>query len=545
MVRDYSRIQDLVLVLARWGLLGLLAYLTVETPEALVPLPLLGVLGAYALLLTIFFLGGWAATRGFAHVQSVGDLAVVVAALVLAPALAGPAFAALLVVAALIGLRRLPWPHTLAYAIVALGVGVLVATADSGPQPGLAAPLLAGGVVLLARLLAGDPLPPDLLERRPPVRSDQARALQALSKALAEGGDQTTLVREAHRLMQAHLGASRAAVVLLDEASDGGQAYTVVDGDLKSKPIALQRSGTSPAERVLREGRLRLARQREPIPVIDLLGDRGAASCLGMALRGAGETLGLLLAYDKEGGHPFTDQDEAFLELLATPLALALHDQRATAAAAQAAEAFPRALLAMLALRRPEAEAHAEQVARFAVAIAEHLRLPAEEIAVLRLGALLHDVGELGVAGDLFNRAQVLTTQEYERVKEHAWIGARLLAGLDQPPELLDIVYQHHERWDGAGYPQGLARADIVLGARIVAVADALDAITAERPYRAPRPVREALQELVANSGTQFDPTVVQALLAVVAQQGEGWVAAPPRRPKPQIEPWSGRVRRY
>src|SRR5207302_2030547 len=132
----------------------------------------------------------------------------------------------------------------------------------------------------------------------------------------------------------------------------------------------------------------------------------------------------------------------------------------------------------------------------------------------------------------------------YERIKEHPWIGARLLAGLDQPADLLDVVHQHHERWDGTGYPQKLERADIATGARIVAVADALDGMTADRPYRAARPVREALQELVGSSGSQFDPAVVQALLAVVSAQGEGWVAAPPRRTKAAVEPWRRRIRR-
>jgi HD-GYP domain-containing protein (c-di-GMP phosphodiesterase class II) len=83
-----------------------------------------------------------------------------------------------------------------------------------------------------------------------------------------------------------------------------------------------------------------------------------------------------------------------------------------------------------------------------------------------------------------------------------------------------------------------------VLGARILAVADALDAMTADRPYRVARPVREALQELIGGSGSQFDPAVVQALVSVVSGQGEGWVAAPPRRAKPTVEPWRRRIRR-
>ena len=310
------------------------------------------------------------------------------------------------------------------------------------------------------------------------------------------------------------------------------------------KPIGVARDGGAPHERVLREGPVRLVRQREPLPVPEVFDGQGASSFLGVPLRAGGVAIGALLAYDKEGGRPFHDEDDAFLELLATTLATSLHGGRYASEAAERAELFPQALLTMLALRRPEAEAHAEQVARFAIAIGQEMGLAPTEMAELRLGALLHDVGELGVAGDPFNRTQMLSTEEYERIKEHPWIGARLLAGLDQPPDVLDMVHQHHERWDGNGYPQGIARAEISRAARVLAVADALDAMTAERPYRAPRPVRDAVQELVASSGTQFDPAVVQALMAVVAREGDGWVAAPPRRQKTRVEPWRGRVRR-
>jgi HD-GYP domain-containing protein (c-di-GMP phosphodiesterase class II) len=404
---------------------------------------------------------------------------------------------------------------------------------------------VAGLVVLAVRLLAGEALPEDYLDKRLPMRNDQIRALQALGKTLGERGDRHQLIREAHRIMLAHTGATRAAVVLLDRGPEEGDAYAVAGSDLQSKPLMLQRSGSTPPEQALREGRVRINRQRDPLPIVEVLGERGASSFVGVAMRAGGETLGALLAYDKDGGRPFTEEDEAFMELLAPALAASLYGGRAATEAAATATTFPRGLLGMLALRRPEAETHAEQVARFSVAIGEQMNLPHDEMMELHLGALLHDVGELGVEGEPFNKTQMLSAQEFDRIKEHPWIGARLLAGLDQPPEVLSMVHQHHERWDGTGYPQQLARADISRSARILAVADALDAMTAERPYRAPRPVREALQELVGSSGSQFDPSVVQALLAVVQRHGEGWVAAPPRRPKPSLEPWSGRVRRF
>jgi HD-GYP domain-containing protein (c-di-GMP phosphodiesterase class II) len=448
------------------------------------------------------------------------------------------------VVGVLIGLRRFPWLPTLGFAALAGVVGLLAAQGGLDVLPVGMEAALAAAVVVVARLLAGDPLPEDYLDRRPPVRADQARGLLALGKRLGEPNQVDTLVGEAHRVITTHTGAARAAVVLLDTSPESGHAYTVTKDGAQAKPFELEAASQAPEQRVLRDGALRLTRQREPLPVVEVVGGRGATSFVGVPLRTGGVTVGALLAYDKEGANAFAEQDEAFLDLVGVPLAAALHGTRSASAAAEGADLFTQGLLAMLALRRPEAETHAEQTARFSVAIAQELGLPAAEIAELRQAALLHDVGELGVAGDPFNRTQTLSADEYERIKEHPWIGARLLAGLDQPAEILDIVHQQHERWDGTGYPQQLERADIAMGARILAVADALDAMTADRPYRAARPVREALQELVGNSGSQFDPAVVQATLAVVSRQGEGWVAAPPRRAKPTVEPWRRRIRR-
>src|SRR4051812_37109874 len=123
MVRDFRRVQDLALVLVRWAVFGGLLYAMLELPELLVPLPIIGALGMSTLFLTIVFIGAWAGTAGFAHVQSLGDLGLVAAAFVLAPNLLTPAYLVLLVVAVLIGMRRFPWIYTLGYGALAVAVG--------------------------------------------------------------------------------------------------------------------------------------------------------------------------------------------------------------------------------------------------------------------------------------------------------------------------------------------------------------------------------------------------------------------------------------
>jgi putative nucleotidyltransferase with HDIG domain len=552
-VHDYQRVQDLALVVARWLLLGALLLAEPEDAEGTRPLLLVAVLGLYALFLTIAFVGAWAGSRIFAYLQSVGDLAALAVAFALAPDLVGRIYVVLLAAAVVIGLRRLPWPATLFFAALASGAGLFGELSGFTELPYELAVVLPGVLVLVARLLAGDP-PAVGAERRPPVSADQARALLLVSRSLAEPDPAQSLLAEAYRLAAAQTGAARAAILLLTDTPGTATGYAFPRGEAQSKPQTLAAGEATtpeppsttlpPHERVLREGAVRLVRDRAPLAVVDVVDGRGASSFVGVPLRASGQTLGALLAYDKRGGRPFTEQDEAFLQLLATAVAAGLQGGQAATAATQASQLFPRGMLGMLTQRRPEAEAHGEQTARFAVAIGEELGLTPAALAELRLAALLHDVGELGVAGDPFNRPQMLSAEEHERIKEHPWHGARLLADLDQPDEVIDMVYQHHERWDGMGYPQRIARAEILPAARVLAVADALDALTTDRPYRAARPVREALQELVANSGAQFDPAVVQALLAVVAREGDGWVAAPPRPERPRVEPWRGRFRR-
>jgi putative nucleotidyltransferase with HDIG domain len=550
---DFQRVQDLALIVARWLLLGALLLAFSEDAEGLIPLGLVGGIALYCLFLTIAFVGGWAGTRLFAYFQSLGDLAVLAALLVLAPSLLGRVYVVLLGVAGVIGLRRLPWGATAGFAVLAGLVGLVAERVGFAELPYELAAVVPAAIVLGGRLLAGEP-PAAEIERRPPLRAEQTRALLNVSHVLTEPGELQALLAEAHRLTVTQTGATRAAVVVLGDVSGQATSYAFPKGQVQVKPLTLPpeedgaaagpKSGAPPHERVLRQGVLRLVRERTPLPVIEIVDGRAASSFLGVPLRARGKTLGALLAYDKDGGKPFTEQDEVFLDLLATAVAAGVQGGRAAISAEESMTLFPRGALAVLTQRRPEAEAHGEQVARFAVAIGQELGMTPAELAELRLGALLHDLGELSVAGDPFNRAQTLSAEEHERIKEHPWHGARLLAELDQPDDVVDMVHQHHERWDGQGYPQGVERAEITPAARVLAVADALDAMTADRPYRAPRPVREAVQELVANSGSQFDPSVVQALMAIVAREGDGWVATQALAPRARVEPWRGRFRR-
>lgn len=161
---------------------------------------------------------------------------------------------------------------------------------------------------------------------------------------------------------------------------------------------------------------------------------------------------------------------------------------------------------------------HSEQVARYAVALAEELELPAPEIRKIRIASLLHDLGKIGIPEAILHKPGRLTPEEYAVIQTHAQLGARILAGVPALQDVARIVGEHHEHYDGLGYPAGKAAEKIAIGGRIVAVADTLDTILSDRPYSAAKPLSWALEELVRCSGTQFDPDVVAAVLRIEAR---------------------------
>ena len=158
----------------------------------------------------------------------------------------------------------------------------------------------------------------------------------------------------------------------------------------------------------------------------------------------------------------------------------------------------------------------ATQTMTHAVAVARALGCPEDEVEHIKLGALFHDIGTIGVPEHLLRKPGSLDEREWVEVRAHTTIGANLLANVPTLERIRPIVLSHHERYDGTGYPNGLQAEQIPLGAQIVAVADAYSAMTTDRPYRAAMTRKAALRELRANSGTQFNPVVVEAFVRAV-----------------------------
>ncbi len=154
-------------------------------------------------------------------------------------------------------------------------------------------------------------------------------------------------------------------------------------------------------------------------------------------------------------------------------------------------------------------EGHVQRLAHYSVAIGRRLGLSEDELTALRYGALLHDVGKIGIDETIIQKRGPLSPTEYRVMQQHTLIGERIIAPLRMSAKIGPIVRGHHERWDGAGYPDGLAGESIPLGARVVAVTDAFDAMTTQRPYNRVLNLNEALKRLWDGCGTAWDPRII------------------------------------
>jgi putative nucleotidyltransferase with HDIG domain len=167
-------------------------------------------------------------------------------------------------------------------------------------------------------------------------------------------------------------------------------------------------------------------------------------------------------------------------------------------------------------MRDPYTEAHSQRMADYAVATARALRVPIEEVENIRYAAILHDIGKIGISDRILRKPGPLTSAEYRVIQQHSRIGAEILEEVEALKDISEVLYHHHERYDGAGYPDGLAAEKIPVGARIIGVIDAYDAMTSQRPYRLALGHEKAVEELRRGAHSQFDPRVVEAFVRAV-----------------------------
>jgi putative nucleotidyltransferase with HDIG domain len=187
-----------------------------------------------------------------------------------------------------------------------------------------------------------------------------------------------------------------------------------------------------------------------------------------------------------------------------------------------------RALAAAIDAKDPYTRGHSERVARYSSAIAKEMGLPAEDVRNVRLSALLHDVGKIGVDDRIIRKPTALTDEEFELMKAHPAKGAAIMETIPQLAAIIPGMKYHHEKWEGGGYPEGLKGEQIPMQARIVAVADAFDAMTTTRPYQKAMEVGYVLERLREMASKRFDITVIEAL---IRSHGKGGLI-PTERPR-------------
>jgi putative nucleotidyltransferase with HDIG domain len=166
-------------------------------------------------------------------------------------------------------------------------------------------------------------------------------------------------------------------------------------------------------------------------------------------------------------------------------------------------------------LKDAETEGHSKRVTAFTIAMARHRGLSDDQVRVIARGAFLHDIGKMAIPDGILRKPGPLTAEEVSIMREHCYHGYHMLRKIPFLAAASDIVYSHQEKWDGSGYPRGLRGEEIPLGSRIFSVADTLDAITSDRPYRPKQTLQAAKEEIQRFSGRQFDPEVVSTFLAM------------------------------
>ncbi|MDZ7698708.1 MAG: response regulator [Deltaproteobacteria bacterium] len=182
-------------------------------------------------------------------------------------------------------------------------------------------------------------------------------------------------------------------------------------------------------------------------------------------------------------------------------------------------ESVVEAMALAIEKRDPYTSGHQKRVAMVADAIAKQMALPEGEVNGVRIAAMVHDIGKISVPGEILSKPGSLTDIEMSLIKEHPRIGHDILKGIDFPWPIAEMVIQHHERLDGSGYPKGLTGEKIYLGAKILGVADTVEAMMSHRPYRASLGIDTALDEIRKNKNKLYDPDVVDACVAVFERE--------------------------
>ncbi len=313
--------------------------------------------------------------------------------------------------------------------------------------------------------------------------------------------DHNRMLRTLVETVQHELAAEEVSLVCVDD--DGQDVVVSASGNGAGAPsvtITPHADGLSPSNGDAANGGV-------PAPEVGAEGRQ-----LTVPLAADSGILGVLTTSRKTV--PFTTGDRDVLRLICAQAAIAIENVRLFKRLKRSYWKTVYALAATVDLRDQPTAGHSDRLAHYAVSIGARLGLADGQLEDLKIAALLHDIGKIGIGDGILLKPGDLTTDEYDWMKTHTLMGARILAMADFSPRVVEAVLFHHERFDGTGYPLGLRDDLIPIEARILTTADAFESMTSTRAYRTAMPVEQAIAELERGRGTQFDPRVVDALLA-------------------------------
>ncbi len=229
-----------------------------------------------------------------------------------------------------------------------------------------------------------------------------------------------------------------------------------------------------------------------------------------------GRVIGVINASDKKTGKSFTDNDAEILKLISSESAIAIQNFRLFL---ELQENYLKTVITLakaVDAKDPYTNMHSQNVAKYSVRLAKYLGLSTQAIETIQRAGLLHDIGKIAVRDEVLQKPGKLTNEEYEHIKIHPVKGEEIIKSLPFLGEATTLIRHHHERYDGRGYPDGIKGTAIELGSRIMAIADSVDAMTTDRPYRKALSIEEAKNELIKNKGTQFDPDLADAFVRIL-----------------------------
>ena len=351
--------------------------------------------------------------------------------------------------------------------------------------------------------------------------AEQFTTLREMAALINSSLDPATIRQTAIEVAKNVLRAEGASLLLLDEAT--GELY--FDSAVGDKAEGLKRIRLQPGTGIAGW----VAERGESVIVNDAAHDsrfyRGADRATSFQTRNIicspvtsrGRLIGVLEGVNKlKGG--FDDVDLQVIEAMGHNVGVAIENGRLYEQLKETFYRTAQVLAEAIELRDPYTGGHTQRVHDYSLIIARRLEMDREELERLRLAALLHDIGKIGVKDSVLLKTGPLTADEFEEIKKHPIHGAELLKTVTLLSEVTPGIRSHHERFDGRGYPDGLGGEEIPLHARIIAVADAFDAMTSNRSYKKPRTGAQGLRELQRCSGTQFDPQMVSKFLEVMLE---------------------------